>query len=437
MRGMRGPALVCAVGVVLSCSSDDASQPDASTDATTNDVVDAATKDAPLDVIAKDASEAGADAGTTWNDITNAANWSICSLGPTVSYTLTELQGGTFDGRYVYLASALPGSMARYDTTQTFCSGSSWIAYDLTPVDATKSFAGAVFDGKGVTFVPVSTGHAVRYDTSGTFNASGSWTKHDYSNLTAEKTFGGVFDGKYLYVVPNSAGVVVRSDTTDAGAWDSYDLAGLDAGASKFATAGFDGKYVYLVPQNGSNALVARYDTTAAFASPGAWTTYDLAPVSAQARDFAGAVFDGRWMYFVPYKDQANAYAGRAVRYDTTMPFASASSWEAFDTTTADANALGFVGGEFDGRYVYFSPYGHPTATFGGTTIRYDTTGAFTDKNSWASFDMTKLDVQAHAMLGVVYDGRYLYYIPGISGIVARFDTKNPASLPKPKASFF
>jgi len=43
----------------------------------------------------------------------------------------------------------------------------------------------------------------------------------------------------------------------------------------------------------------------------------------------------------------------------------------------------------FDGRYVYFVPYdnGQYSRTFDGEVLRYDTTAAFDQPSSWATFD--------------------------------------------------
>ena len=86
------------------------------------------------------------------------------------------------------------------------------------------------------------------------------------------------------------------------------------------------------------------------------------------AKAFFGAAFDGRFIYFVP-----NGYVpidGVVVRYDTTLAFATKSSWSAFDATTVNAAAKGFAGAAFDGRYVYFVPYGN--ATRSGVVLRFD-----------------------------------------------------------------
>ena len=53
---------------------------------------------------------------------------------------------------------------------------------------------------------------------------------------------------------------------------------------------------------------------------------------------------------------------GNAVvsRYDTQAPLADATSWSAFDIATHEklAAAPGFVGTVFDGAYIYFIPFG-------------------------------------------------------------------------------
>ncbi len=444
---MRGVFLwgLCVLGA-WSCSSDTTTSPDASIDSPSpsDAAKDTTTPDTGVDTGVSDAGDASSgDAGVVYNDIGDPSKWTVFSLGPNVSFAANELTGATFDGKYVYFAPATYGIVVRYDTTASFTTSGSWTLFDLGPVDnAAKGMAGAVFDGKFVYVVPANNSRTIRYDTTAPFTSVGSWAKYNFSVVSTETTFGGVYDGRYVYVVPKNASTVIRHDTqgagfTNAGSWSAYAVGALvDAGAPGFATGGFDGKYVYAVPQNGQAPIVVRYDSTSTFTQAGSWTSFDVSAVSAQARDFEGAVFDGRYMYFVPYKDQSNGYGGKAVRYDTTKPFAQTASWESFDTAQVNANAVGFNGGQFDGRYVYFAPFGSGNG-WGGTTIRFDTQGTFTNTSSWKAFDMTVLDAQAHAMKGVVYDGRYLYYVPWLSGIVTRFDTKTPPSLPKPTASFF
>ena len=46
-----------------------------------------------------------------------------------------------------------------------------------------------------------------------------------------------------------------------------------------------------------------------------------------------------------------------------------------FDTTTVNSNSTGFTGGVFDGRYIYLVPYNN--GSIFGQITRYDTTRPF------------------------------------------------------------
>ncbi len=87
----------------------DAGGGDATLDVTGSDAV----TDAPTSA---DVIEEEAAAPPTYNDVTNAANWSTFSM-PTGTEAFL---GGAFDGRYVYFVPATSGVVARYDTTQSF-----------------------------------------------------------------------------------------------------------------------------------------------------------------------------------------------------------------------------------------------------------------------------------------------------------------------------
>jgi hypothetical protein len=104
---------------------------------------------------------------------------------------------------------------------------------------------------------------------------------------------------------------------------------------------------------------------------PSCWSTFDMTTVKARARGFAGAAFDGRYVYFVP-----DASDGLVARYDTQATFTTDGSWSTFDMTTVNMGAKGFRGAAFDGRYVYFVPCLNPS--FDGLVARYDTQAAFT-----------------------------------------------------------
>jgi hypothetical protein len=52
--------------------------------------------------------------------------------------------------------------------------------------------------------------------------------------------------------------------------------------------------------------------------SVGEWSTFDLASLDARATGYVGGVFDGRYVYLVPLR--ALDYHGFAARYDTQAP---------------------------------------------------------------------------------------------------------------------
>jgi hypothetical protein len=222
-------------------------------------------------------------------------------------------------------------------------------------------------------------------------------------------------------------------------------------GTSGYTGAVFDGRYVYLVPSSngtGPHGVVTRFDTKGSFTTATSWSTFDMAGVDVNARGYFGGAFDGRYIYFVPgfVSGQTNPQGAIAVRYDTQGAFNAGTSWTAFNTSTLSASATGFAGGLFDGRYVYLVPYGGGTL---GLVTRFDTTGSFSDTASWRTFDAAGLDGGAGprpggklgggtvGFRGAVFDGRYAYFVPMAGSIVLRFDAKEPAGLPSGQTGSF
>ncbi len=305
--------------------------------------------------------------------------------------------GAAFDGRYLYLvpngndASAPNGLVVRYDPALPFSAKSSYAVFDATAVAPTaaqgEGFVGAIFDGRYVTLVPngvanvAASGSVVaRYDTSQPFLDAGAWGAIDLyaTNEFANGFAGGAFDSRALYFAPHDqpTGTVARLDSpgafADAAAWTFFDTSSLDSGVgapvSTFYGAAFDGRYVYLAPQSAGNgpAVVARLDTRGDMKDAGAWETFAASAVSAHVKGFFGATFDGRFVYFVPNTNDLGA-DGIVLRYDTSVPFGSPSSWATFDVAAnVDARGVGFVGGVFDGEHVYLVPHA------GTVVMRFD-----------------------------------------------------------------
>ncbi|MGH7297600.1 MAG: hypothetical protein ACRELB_21865, partial [Polyangiaceae bacterium] len=152
--------------------------------------------------------------------------------------------------------------------------------------------------------------------------------------------------------------------------------AGVDAGDS--ASSASDGGTDVI----GDTATPTTYHD---IANASFWSVFDTASLDPGAQVFFGGAFDGRYLYFVPSNQ-----SGLAVRYDTNADFSVASSWETFSTGMLGSTTVGYRGGAFDGRYVYLVPFYDNAAGAGsGAVARFDTQAAFTNAASWTEFDTT------------------------------------------------
>ena len=176
-----------------------------------------------------------------------------------------------------------------------------------------------------------------------------------------------------------SIGYVALSpiDTSATGNWDFFSQ--VDPGHNPiFAGGTFDGRYVYFA---GRGNYAARYDTQgSSFEDPTAWSYFTITGLTpAVPGAFAGAAFDGRFVYFVPSITGAT-HESVVARYDTQGPFTVIGSWSSFDMSTLSVDAGGdagpflggFSGAGFDGRFLYFVPRNDGVAF--GKVVRFDTT---------------------------------------------------------------
>lgn len=357
---------------------------------------------------------ANGSCGPIYNDFANAANWETFSW--VSAGAQGEYSGGAFDGRYLY---AVPTSamMMKFDTLGGFNDVSKWTATNLstTVTSAATGFWGGFFDGASLFLVPHAASTVVRLKTG-----PGEYSHQDLltfdTTSTAKAMLGGVSDGTYAYFVPNNGaagggGVAARFHSQlvvdVSAAWKFYSTNAYYQGAV------FDGRYVNFVPQFQGNwtGKVLRYDTAQPdFTASANWSQKDLVTLTgnAGAVGFWGGGYDGRFVYFAP--NHANIF----VRYDPLTDTAFA----------ADLTTLGFGGPRrglaFDGRYVYLVPEGD------GKVARYDTTLAFTSSAAYQTYDLAT----THGFWGGVFDGTYVYFISR-GGTIARFKaTKAPTALP-------
>ena len=184
-------------------------------------------------------------------------------------------------------------------------------------------------------------------------------------------------------------------------------------------------------PNGAAFYRIAESNAFTSLSQPGAFTAYDAGNTSGlNAKEFIGAVFDGRYVYFVPF-DNTFSTNGIVLRFDTTGNFITSASWSAYDAgSTSGLKTTSFIGGVFDGRYVYFVPNNSGTP-LNSAVLRFDTTGNFTTSGSWSAYDVANtsgLDTKGFA--GAVFDGRHIYFVPhfdspSLTGVVLRFDTTN------------
>jgi hypothetical protein len=391
-----------------------------------------------------------------YHDMTQSGFWSLFDTSMVVTGNPQEFAGGTFDGRYVVLAPYQTGFAVQFDTQAPFGDKGSWSSYDVSSVSGgSTGFFGAGFDGQYTYFTPYSAGTqatedgvVVRYDSKGAFGNSGSWSRFDAQsvNMNAEGFAGQAFDGKYLYFVPDLENVAVKMDTTAYGESSSlsfFDTTLLGNQTVGYVGAVYDGHHVNFVPDE--STVVAQYDTAGEFDAEMSWTTFDVANITAPGTEFVGGVFDGRYVYLVPNSTDT-ATSSKVPRYDTTASIGSSGSWTVFDVSSVNPSASGFLGGAFDGRYVYFVPWANAwnpsqmtEPNFDGVIVRFDTTAGpngFTQASSWSSFDTGTLSSNATGFFGAVFDGRYLYLVPDVSTYVARFDARCPPTVPGLSASY-
>ena len=371
--------------------------------------------------------------------------------------------GAVFDGRYVYFVPQWDGrirdgKVLRYDTHGDFHDAGSWLGYNAEKTSGlkTRGYYGAVYDGRYVYFVPrhdgtTSHGRILRYDTYAAFTARSSWSAFSATEGKEISYQSAAFDGRYIYFTPGydglrdarNSGKVLRYDTlaafTDPESYALYD-AGKTSGLNTtcYDGAGFDGRYVYFAPLN-SKGQMLRYDTRGGFANPTSWTGFDAHKVSGLTMGrCVGNVFDGRYMYYVPYAHSV------VVRYDTHRGFTDSASWNAFNAAnTSGLNTRGYDGAVFDGRYVYFIPFWEGKSVhegFHGKFLRYDTRGRFTDTASWRGADAGRTSgLLTVGFNAAAFDGRYIYCAPWREGTtpkgamiphgrVLRYDTTGTAA---------
>jgi hypothetical protein len=376
----------------------------------------------------------------------NRSNLNFSSTTRWEQIAMSSAQGGAtitgayhgcaFDGRYIYFSASDSVTFIRYDTTQLFSDITSWTQYAVSSAQGgavvANAYRGMVFDGKYVYFIIEDSSTFIRYDTGKSFTSISSWEQMPANsaigNTAPSAAYqSATFDGRYLFLSPVNANTLIRFDTaasfTSILSWTPMAISsGLGAASPGTAFCGisFDSRYVYFAPANSDTFI--RYDTTTTFDVSSSWS--QIAMSSAQggaALDaaYTGVVFDGHYMYFAPSNSDT------FIRYDTTRPFTSTSSWQqiAMNSVQGDtALDTAYLGTTFDGRYVYFS------ALNSDTMVRFDTTESFTGILSWEQVAIASAQNGAAvdtAYNALTFDGYYVYFVPENSATIIRFRANN------------
>ncbi len=221
-----------------------------------------------------------------------------------------------------------------------------------------------------------------------------------------------------------SQGVVYYA-LNDPSRWSFFSAGAVANGVTKYSGVAFDGRYLYFIPQF-SPPNVLRYDTQADFTDPNSYTYYAPLPAIVAAGGlntgsytYLGGAFDGRYIYMAPFGN--NAYA---VRYDTQQPFSHDESWSAFNTTTLDT-AANYWGVLSDGRHTYFVPNKTTKVLAFDNGGPGDAGSDFTNASNFTSYD---LGTGNGGYWGGTFDGTYVYFAPFSGSVVARHDTALPVT---------
>ena len=197
-----------------------------------------------------------------------------------------------------------------------------------------------------------------------------------------------------------------------AGEIEVMNLEELRPGAKGYSYAVTDGRFLYLTPlHNGAFfGEVARFDTQKSFHDPAAWSFIDLRLLDSLAVGFIGAECDGRFIYLIPHCHQD--FHGRVARYDTMRSFTEESAWSFFDTCMVHPGSRGFVGGAITETHLYMSPYRVAPDQFSGLITRFSFSQDFENKASWEVFDASQIDDGLRGFHGAVHHNRQVYFVP-------------------------
>ena len=234
-------------------------------------------------------------------------------------------------------------------------------------------------------------------------------------------------DGKNLYLVPLNNneffGEVARYESngrfTDSNSWSFFDVQSVYPQCAGFTGGVFDGNYIYLIPYcNGQfHGSIVRFDTRMDFYDLNAWITQDTMEFNSKSRGFVSGVFDGRFIYLSPYQNGEDEYSGTVARYDTRLDFSSKEGWEFFDMTAINSLAKGFHGAIYANNSIFFVPYVQEHRQFHGNLVRYNNLKPFSHADSWQTYNLEKINSNAKGFVSGIALGDTIYLAPYYNGL--------------------
>jgi hypothetical protein len=269
----------------------------------------------------------------------------------------TGYAGAIFDGTRVYFVPSTDaigtanGVIVAYQTAQPFADAAAWESFDLQSVapdgGSARAFIGALWDGQRVILAPNGAALGAVHDPTKALGAG--WV---FETSEAPAVGGAILDGAAYAPGRMPSRVLMRS----ASGWTNILPAALQAGVHVGTVS--DGRRLVFVPTRYADyaAVALELDPLANVAGTDAWRTFDMLQLDDAAIHYSGGAFDGRYVYFVP-----TAYDGLA-RVDRAGAFADAAAWTLYHLAgVLDGATKSFAGAVFDGKYVYFVPVDHQT----------------------------------------------------------------------------
>jgi len=276
----------------------------------------------------------------TQADFDDAASWEVfdsdddfglgyTSSGYDSSAQIESFCDSIYYEGYLYFTPCFGERALRLDTSSDFTDLTSWEIFDLvsggvlddhetdlgTDSHPAGSFQNLSFDGQYIYFGQSYMGPMVRYNTEGDFDSADSWETADFislgvssfimegtSNAANNKSGGyiyGGFDGRYIYFLPEEYCYYTDRLGVDGGVKISLDEAG-DPLCKIYHTE------------------VLRFDSQGDFDSADSWETYNFffnGTGTYQGASFRAGVFDGQYLYLVPYRKVDRVAQGEIIRF--------------------------------------------------------------------------------------------------------------------------